>query len=31
MRRLIQQLRDEWRELDIRIAELDAEFKTIAR
>lgn len=31
MRRLIEQLRDEWRELDIRIAELDAEFKTIAR
>jgi transposase len=31
MRRLIEQLRDEWRELDVRIAELDAEFKTIAR
>lgn len=31
MRRLIEQLREEWRGLDAAIAELDAEFKTIAR
>jgi transposase len=31
MRRLIEQLREEWHGLDAAIAELDAEFKTIAR